>query len=183
MGAFDRAGQGLTLAPPEFTEEAETFLSWLFDGLSNAVYRAGLAQRQDEHDTAIDSVFGTLDTLETRLKSKQYLFGEALSLADLRLFGTLIRFDTVYATHFRCTRKRLVDYPSLWRFTRQIYQIPCIRDTVDFDDIRVGYYLNDGDHNPHNLICAQPEIDWDSRKGLDPIAENKGTACGSNRAS
>lgn len=84
----------------------------------------------------------------------------------MRLFATLVRYDTVYATHFRCTRYRLTDFPALWRFTRRIFQIPGIAQTVDFDEIRRGYYLNDGSHNPFGLVADQPEIDWLDRSGL-----------------
>ena len=166
MKAFDVVGGGRPLYPADLAQQIDALTQDIFDGLSNAVYRAGLAERQDAYDAAIESVFGTLDGLEARLADQQYLFGDAMTLADVRLFATLVRFDTVYATHFRCTRKRLVDYPSLWRFARQVYQMPRVKQTVDFDEIRAGYYLNDGSHNPHGLIGAQPVIDWESTKGF-----------------
>ena len=166
MRAFDVAGVGDVLAPEGISDAIDGLIAWIFEGLSNGVYRAGLAERQDAYDAAIESVFGTLDALEKRLAGQVFLFGDGLTLADLRLFATLVRFDTVCATHFRCTRKRLVDYPSLWRFARQVYQMPGVSLTVDFDEIRAGYYLNDGSHNPFGLIGAQPEIDWESRAGF-----------------
>jgi putative glutathione S-transferase len=107
-----------------------------------------------------------MDRLETGLAEQPFLFGARLTLSDVRLFATLVRFDTVYATHFRCSLKRLVDDPSLRRFTRRICQMPGIRQTVDFDQIRYGYYVNDGSHNPFNIIGQQPEIDWESQSGL-----------------
>ncbi|MEX0309070.1 MAG: glutathione S-transferase C-terminal domain-containing protein [Tateyamaria sp.] len=165
--AFDAISPAIDLRPDDLAPDVDALTQRIFDGLSNAVYRAGKSQRQDEYDQAVDLVFATLDELEDRLDGRTYLFGETLTLADIRLFATLVRFDTVYATHFRCTRKRLVDYPHLWRFTRRIFQMPGIRDTVDFDEIRFGYYVNDGDHNPHGIIGQQPDIDWDSRVGLD----------------
>ncbi|MEX0365128.1 MAG: glutathione S-transferase C-terminal domain-containing protein [Ruegeria sp.] len=165
--AFDAISPAVALRPDDLAPDVDALTQRIFDGLSNAVYRAGKSQRQDEYDQAVDLVFATLDELEDRLDGRTYLFGETLTLADIRLFATLVRFDTVYATHFRCTRKRLVDYPHLWRFTRRIFQMPGIRDTVDFDEIRFGYYVNDGDHNPHGIIGQQPDIDWDSRVGLD----------------
>ena len=85
---------------------------------------------------------------------------------DIRLFATLVRFDSVYATHFRCTLKRLVDHPALWRFTRRIYQMPGVSETVDFDEIRKGYYLNDGSHNPFGIVARQPVIDWWDTEGI-----------------
>jgi putative glutathione S-transferase len=166
MRAFDAAGQGASLYPAAQAGEIDQLIAVIFDGLSNAVYRAGLAERQDVYDAAIESVFGTLDQLDTRLSDQTFLMDEAITLADLRLFATLVRFDTVYATHFRCTRKRIVDYPSLWRFARRIYQMDGVKQTIDFDDIREGYYVNDGNHNPFGLIGAQPEIDWDDAAGF-----------------
>ncbi|APG47559.1 glutathione S-transferase C-terminal domain-containing protein [Phaeobacter porticola] len=166
MAAFDVLSAHIDLCPAQLHSEITELKQYIFDGLSNAVYRAGKSQRQDEYDQAVNTVFDTLDQLETRLDGQPFLFGDALTQADIRLFATLVRFDTVYATHFRCTRKRLVEYPNLWQFTRRIFQMPGIRQTVDFDEIRFGYYINDGDHNPYGLIGQQPEIDWESQEGL-----------------
>ena len=166
ISAFDGASTALDLRPTDRREEIDALTQHIFDGLSNAVYRAGKAQRQDEYDEAVDTVFRTLDELEDRLQGPKFLFGEMLTQADIRLFATLVRFDTVYATHFRCTRKRIVDYPMLWRFARRFYQMPGIPETVDFDEIRFGYYINDGDHNPFGIVGQQPQIDWESCEGL-----------------
>ena len=166
MRALDAAGGGLVLFPTDIEDELEAFLTWMFDGLSNAVYRAGKAQRQDEYEDATRHVYATLQALEDRLSRQTYLFGDAMTAADVRLFATLVRYDTVYATHFRCTRYRITDLPALWRFTRRIYQMPGVAQTVDFDEIRRGYYLNDGSHNPYGLIGDQPEINWMDRTGL-----------------
>lgn len=154
------------LDPAREGPDVASLTQQIFDGLSNAVYRAGKAERQNEYDDAVDTVFTTMAHLETRLADRPFLFGPQMTTADIRLFATLVRFDTVYATHFRCTRKRLVDHPNLWRFTRRIYQMPGIQTTVDFNEIRFGYYVNDGSHNPFNIIAQQPEIDWDSTDGL-----------------
>jgi len=167
IAAIDAVATNINLRPAGRHAELEDLTQFIFDGLSNAVYRAGKSERQDEYDEAVDTVFKTMDALEARLADQKYLLGDEMTLADVRLFATLVRFDTVYATHFRCTRKRLVDYPLLWRFTRRIYQLPGIKGTVDFDEIRFGYYINDGSHNPHGIIGQQPEIDWESREGLE----------------
>lgn len=167
IDALVATGNGRLVSREGMAGEVAALTAEIFDGLSNAVYRAGKAERQDEYDNAVDTVFATMDALEERLKTRTFLFGPELTTADVRLFASLVRFDTVYATHFRCTRKRLVDCPALWRFTRQIYQMPGIRQTVDFEAIRFGYYVNDGSHNPHGIIGQQPAIDWDSRVGLE----------------
>jgi len=165
--AFDQAGTGHNLHPESLAGEIDALTQEIFDGLSNAVYRAGKAERQDEYDEAVDTVFATMDRFEHRLLDQRFLFGTDLTSADVRLFASLVRFDTVYATHFRCTRKRLTDYPALWRFTRRIYQMPGIKETVDFEEIRFGYYINDGSHNPFQIIGQQPAIDWESQDGLE----------------
>lgn len=166
MLAFDGLSPWTDLCPTALAGDIDNLTQYIFDGLSNAVYRAGKSQRQDEYDEAVDTVFSTLDELEVRLGDRTFLFGNDLTVADIRLFATLVRFDTVYATHFRCTRKRLLDYPLLWRFTRRIFQMPGIQQTIDFDEIRYGYYINDGDHNPSGIIGQQPEIDWSSQEGF-----------------
>jgi putative glutathione S-transferase len=164
--AFIDAGNGPNLTPESLSSDIHTLTDEIYEGLSNAVYRAGKAERQDIYDEAVDTVFATMDYLESRLTDKNFLFGADLTTADIRLFTTLVRFDTVYATHFRCTRKRLVEYPALWCFARRIYQMPGIKDTVDFDEIRFGYYTNDGSHNPFGIVAHQPIINWKNQDGL-----------------
>ncbi|MBL4768518.1 MAG: glutathione S-transferase C-terminal domain-containing protein [Rhodobacteraceae bacterium] len=166
MAALNQRPSGPDLLPEAIKSEIEALIPTIFDGLSNAVYRAGMAERQDEYDSAVNTVFATMDMLNTRLSDQAFLFGPDITVADIRLFASLVRFDTVYATHFRCTRKRLVDYTSLWRFTRRIYQMPGVQETIDFDEIRFGYYVNDGSHNPFGIIGQQPDIDWLDKTGL-----------------
>lgn len=157
---FNVIGSRTNLRPPKYEVEIDALLDKIYDGLANAVYRAGMAQRQDEYEEAVEAVYTTLQSLEERLKFQQYLITSHLTEPDIRLFATLVRFDTVYATHFRCTRYRLTDFPNLWRFTRDIYRMPGVQTTVDFEEIRKGYYLNDGDHNPHGIVAEQPVLDW-----------------------
>lgn len=166
IAAFVQAGNSKLLKHANNAPEVAKLTQEVFDGLSNAVYRAGKAQEQGEYDEAVDTVFATMERLELRLSDQKFLFGPDMTTADVRLFASLVRFDTVYATHFRCTRKRLMDYPALLRFTRRIYQMPGIKETIDFDEIRFGYYVNDGSHNPFNIIGQQPFIDWESQDGL-----------------
>ena len=108
----------------DLAEEIDSRTQHIFDGLSNAVYRAGRSQRQDEYNEAVDLVFSILDGLEQVLDDQAFLSGDDLTRADIWLFATFMKFDTVYVTHFRCTQKRLIDHPNLWRFTRDIFQIP-----------------------------------------------------------
>ena len=160
IAIFDRLSNQTRLRPTHLSADIADLTKWIFENLSNAVYRAGKAQHQVEYEDAVTLVFESMDDLESRLQDKRFLYGDTITEADVRLFATLVRFDTVYATHFRCTLRRLTDYPNLWRYTREIYQLPGLADTVDFDEIRRGYYINDGDHNPYGLVGMQPVIDW-----------------------
>lgn len=161
------AEDGWRLAPSDLRSEIDTLNGRIFHGLSNAVYRAGLATRQSAYDTAVRDVFATLDWLEARLSKNRCLFGAQITEADLFLYASLVRFDMVYATHFRCTRARLVDYPALWAYARDIHAWPGIAATVDFQAIREGYYVNDGDNNPHGIVAEAPERDWNAAHGRE----------------
>ena len=165
LKAIDAAGDGPTLYPPGTRHQIDVMIARNYETLTNAVYRAGLARTQIAYDEAVDQVFERLAALDQHLTSRQVLVGDALSLADLRLFACLVRFDTVYATHFRCTRHRLTDFPALWRYTRRIYNHPGVPETVNFQAIREGYYLNDGDTNPHAILPDQPNLDWSLTPG------------------
>ena len=161
-----------TLVPGDLRSSVERLNAHFHERLSNAVYRAGLAQRQNAYESAVADVFETLDGLDGRLGNRRFLFGSMLSETDLRLFPTLVRFDAVYHTHFRCTRRRLVDYPTLWAYARDLFALPGVAATVDFDVIREGYYRNDGVHNPFGIVGVQPDADWTAphdRDALGPI--------------
>lgn len=171
----DRSGFDFTLLPPEYIAEIDVLNQRLQDELSNAVYRAGLARRQDLYDAAVEEVFSILEELELRLATRRYLFGAALTESDLRLLPSLLRFDSVYHGYFRCSRRRLTDYPNLWAYTRDLYGWRGIAATTDFRAIREGYFLNDGDGNPFGIIPVAPEIDWlevHGRNALSPACLN-----------
>lgn len=170
LAAFDAAapaGGGLdfTLRPPDLAQSIDGLNAEIYEGFCNAVYRAGFARRQNAYDAAVADVFTTLDMLDARLAHRRYLFGDTVTEADWRLFPTLARFDTVYHTHFRCCRRRLVDYPHLWAYTRDLYAWHGIANTLDIAAIRAGYFLNDGDTNPYGIVAVAPEIDWDLPHG------------------
>ena len=149
-----------TLVPNHLELDINRLNRRIHEGLADAVYRAGLAQRQDAYDEAVGDVFATLDELEDRLADHRYLFGSIVTESDWRLFPTLVRFDPVYATHFRCTRRRLRDYPNLWAYARDLRRWPGVSETVDLTAILRGYYLNDGEHNPHGIVAEAPAADW-----------------------
>ncbi|MDW3117551.1 MAG: glutathione S-transferase family protein [Roseovarius pacificus] len=137
----------------------------IYDTLNNGVYKAGFATSQSAYDAAIGPLFDTLDWLEDRLSQNRYLMGDRPTEADWRLFTTLIRFDTVYHTHFKCNRARIVDYPGLWGYLRELYQWPGVAGTVNFDHITRHYYYSHDTINPHRIIPTGPVLDLDAPHG------------------
>ncbi|SOE17408.1 putative glutathione S-transferase [Hoeflea halophila] len=148
------------LHPESAQKETEELLALLRDRLAQPIYRAGLATTQAVYDAATDTVFATLSDLEARLADRRFLLGPVLSVADIRLFCLLVRFDTVYGPLFRLTRRRLTDHPALWAHTRDILSLPGVQDTVQMRTIQEGYFLNDGATNPHRIIADLPDLDW-----------------------
>ena len=169
--AVERRDGGLdfTLVPEGLRDEIDALNARTYRDLSNAVYRAGLARRQSAYDEAVAQVFAMLDELEGCLATRRYLFGATIAETDWRLFPTLVRFDAVYHTHFRCTRRRLVDYPNLWAYARDLYAWQGVAETVDLAAIREGYYLNDGVHNPFGIVAAAPDADWRMAHGREAL--------------
>lgn len=160
-----------TLTPTHLETEIENLNDTIHKNLANAVYRAGLAQNQSAYDEAVEQVFAMLDTLDDRLANQRLLFDNTLTQTDIRLFTTLVRFDAVYGTLFRCTRKRLVDYKHLWPYARDLYHLPGIAETVDFKAILDGYYSNDGTNNPHAIIAEQPQTNWQEPSNRQHLGE------------
>ena len=172
MKAFDRVklgccNGGITLYPEDLRSEIDQLNGEIFSGLANGVYRAGLARSQRHYDDAAADVFEALDRLETRLAHSRLMFGRRLTISDLVLFPVLVRFDIVYHTHFRCTRRRLVDYPMLWAYARDLFGWEPFASDVDFVAIQSGYFHNDGDHNPYGIISERPDCDWSSPHARD----------------
>jgi putative glutathione S-transferase len=157
---FDEFGDaGLDLYPPELRRDIDEINAFVYANINNGVYRCGLAKSQAAYEESFKKLFAALDELETRLGQQRYLVGDRFSEADLRLFPTLVRFDTVYYVLFKCNRRRVADYHNLWNYTREIYQMPGIAETVDFARIKLGYYggmrhLNNG------ILPLGPELDF-----------------------
>lgn len=148
------------LVPSALLSEIDALNTTIHSGLNNAVYRAGFAETQAAYDQAVATVFQTLDMLEDRLKDREWLMGDALTETDLRLFPTLARFDVAYHVAFRCTRRRLIDYPRLWTYARRFYALPGVAETVDFDIYRQGYFSPSPKRNPLGIVPMPPEISW-----------------------
>ena len=168
--AFDGiTGNALDFHPADLREEIEAINERVYATLNNGVYRCGFATTQEAYDEAVDQLFDTMDWLDDLLAARRYLAGDRLTEADWRLFPTLVRFDPVYIGHFKCDRRRLVDYPNLWAYARELFQHPGIRETVNFDHIRRHYYYSHETINPHRIVSTGPAIDWDAAHGRNAL--------------
>jgi putative glutathione S-transferase len=169
---FNSAFDGLTgnsddYWPEELREEIAPVNQRIYDTLNNGVYKSGFATSQEAYDEAVHPLFDTLDWIEGILSENRYLMGDRLTEADWRLFTTLIRFDLVYHQHFKCNRRRIIDYPNLWGYTRELYQWPGVAGTVHFDHIVRHYHYSHESVNPHRIIPINPVIDFDAPHGRD----------------
>ena len=131
----------------------------IYEKVNNGVYRAGFATRQPAYESAARAVFQTLDVLEERLEGSRFLFGAQPVETDWRLFCTLVRFDAVYHGHFKCNLRRIADYPNLQGYLEDLYQLPGIAETVDFDHIKRHYYMTHTEINPTRIVPIGPKID------------------------
>jgi putative glutathione S-transferase len=159
--AFHGAGAP-ELYPEAVRAEIDQINAVIYEEVNNGVYRAGFATKQDKYEAAVTTLFARLDWLEQRLASQRYLVGRQLTEADVRLFTTLVRFDAVYVGHFKCNLRRLVDYPNLWGYARDLFQRPGFGDTVDFDHIKRHYYMTHDQINPTRIVPLGPLVDWQS---------------------
>jgi putative glutathione S-transferase len=163
------SGAGFTLTPADRSSEIEDLNRGVAQGLSEAVYQAGFAQAQAPYDAAVSEVFARLDELEVRLTSNRYLLGGEITEADLRLFPTLVRFDAVYHVLHRCSRRKLVEYPHIWAYARDLFAWRGVASTVDFAQIRQGAYRNDVTNNPFGVVAIAPDQDWTAPHGRDAL--------------
>lgn len=170
--AFDGlTGNTLDLCPEPLLDAIDGVNARVYPGLNNGVYRAGFARSQEAYDSAVREVFQTLDWMEDRLGRSRYLAGDRLTEADWRAATTLFRFDLVYNTHFKCNFRRIVDYPRLWDYARELYQIPGIAATVSFEHIANHYYRSHPEVNPAGIVPIGPDVDWtEARDGATRAA-------------
>jgi putative glutathione S-transferase len=164
---FDRfAHSSLDLYPEDLREEIDSLEQWVYENVNNAVYQAGFAESQEAYEAAYRRVFTTLPELERRLSERRYLTGDRITEADWRLWVTLVRFDAVYNTHFRCNGARVMDFPNLWGYTRELYQWPRVAETVAMDEIKRHYYTTHDMLNPKHIIPLGPEgLDFSAPHG------------------
>lgn len=162
--AFDHLGA----RPGDYYPEAlradiDALNSRIYDTVNNGVYRAGFATTQEAYDEAIGPLFESLDWLDAQLAGKRFLLGDQLTEVDIRLFTTLVRFDPVYVGHFKCNLRRIADYEHLWRYTRDIYNLPGVAETVNMQHIKGHYYESHRTINPTGIVPAGPAIDYTMR--------------------
>jgi putative glutathione S-transferase len=165
LGAL--GGSGLDLYPKELRSEIDEINERVYDTVNNGVYRAGFARLQGSYEEAFLALFESFDWLEALLGERRYLAGERITEADWRLFPTLARFDEVYNLHFRCNRRRLVDYHNLWGYARELHQWPGVASTVAMDQIKRHYYTTHDELNPKRIIPVGPGYDWSEPHGRD----------------
>ncbi|HEV8715503.1 MAG TPA: glutathione S-transferase family protein [Candidatus Binatia bacterium] len=146
--------------PEPLRTEIDALNDLIYRTVNNGVYRTGFATTQEAYEEAVDALFATLDQLEARLAARRYLLGQRLTEADWRLFPTLARFDAAYHGAFKCNVRRLVDYPNLWAYTRELYQMPGIAETVDLEIYKQGYYSPSPLRNPLGIVPKGPVIDF-----------------------
>lgn len=156
-------------SPPELLAEIDELNEFIYPTINNGVYRAGFATTQEAYDEAVVDVFNALDTLEVRLESRRYLTGNTITEADWRLFTTLVRFDAVYVGHFKCNLRRIVDYPNIWGYLRDLYQVPGIEETVAMDYIKTHYYGSHETINPTRIVPVGPYIDFNAPHGREQL--------------
>ncbi len=163
--AFDGVGaKAGDYAPAHWLPRIDAINAEIYDRVNNGVYKAGFATEQAVYEQEVRALFAELDRLERLLSRQRYLLGEHVTEADWRLFTTLIRFDAVYYGHFKCNLRRLVDYPNLWSYTRELYQWPGVAQTVDFSHIQQHYYRSHKTIDPNGIVPLGPQLDL-SRPG------------------
>ena len=158
---FDEFGNAaLDLYPAALRGAIDETNDFVYDAINNGVYRCGFARTQAAYEQSFRKLFAALDSIEQRLGRQRYLVGDRFTEADLRLFPTLVRFDAVYYSHFKCNLRRLADYYNLSNYTRDIYQMPGVAESVDIPRIKLGYYGGMRNLNPSGIIPLGPELDF-----------------------
>ncbi|XP_028803216.1 uncharacterized protein LOC114758336 [Neltuma alba] len=152
----------LDLYPTHLQAQVDETNEWIYNGINNGVYKCGFAKMQRPYDEAVKTLYEALDKCENILSRQRYICGNTLTEADIRLFVTLIRFDEVYVVHFKCNKKLLREYPNLFNYTKDIYQIPGMKSTVNMEHIKLHYYGSHPSINPFGIVPVGPNINYDT---------------------
>lgn len=169
--AFDEFGDAsLDFYPEPLRDEIDGINETVYHNVNNGVYKSGFATTQGAYEEAVTALFDTLDMLEERLSGQRYLVGDQITEADWRLFTTLVRFDPVYHGHFKCNVRRIVDYPNLFGYLRELYQVPGVAETVNFRHIKNHYYQSHETVNPTRVVAVGPVVDLWVPHGRGPVS-------------
>jgi putative glutathione S-transferase len=172
-GVFATLGRSdVELFPKPIDAEHTQLAQEIYEQVNNGVYRAGFATKQNVYERACRSLFAALDAHEARLASQRFLFGDRPVEADWRMFCTLVRFDAVYHGHFKCNLRRIVDYPNLHGYLRDLYQQPGIAETVNFDHIKRHYYMTHEEINPTRIVPLGPEQNLSRAHGREVLGSS-----------
>ena len=158
------------LYPEALRPQIDGLNDLIYATVNNGVYRSGFATTQEAYHHAVTRLFATLDELEQRLAGQRYLFGAAITEADVRLYVTLARFDAVYYSHFKCNLRRVADYPNLWGYARDLYAVPAFSRNTRFDQIKRHYYTTHPQLNPSRIVPDGPLLDWTAPAGRDRLS-------------
>ena len=156
--------------PEELREEIDAINARVYTTVNNGVYKSGFATTQEAYEEAVEPLFESLEWLDDRLASRRYLLGDRITEADWRLFTTLLRFDPVNVGHFKCNRRRIVDFDNLWPYVRDLYQVPGVAETVHMDHIKAHYYASHDTINPTRIVPDGPDIDYSEPHGRDALS-------------
>lgn len=167
---FEEFGdRSLNLYPEAHQEEIDDLNDWIYKTVNNGVYRSGFATSQRAYERAVTRLFEALDQLEERLSKRRYLVSGHPVESDWRLFVTLVRFDAVYVGHFKCNLRRIADYPNLWGYLRDLYQVPGVAETVNLDHIKRHYYVTQDQINPTRIVPVGPLLDFTTPHGRERL--------------
>ena len=173
--AFNEVGAiGPNYYPPDLTNKIDDVNARIYSTVNNGVYKAGFATTQEAYDEAVTELFETLDWLEDLLARRRYITGDRITEADWRLFPTLVRFDSVYQGHFKCNIRRIIEYPNLWAYTRELYQFSGVAETVNLGHIKKHYYGSHETINPTLIVPRGPELDFTIPHGRDTLVGKSG---------
>jgi len=167
------ADSSVSFAPRELLEKIDETQTAIYEPINNGVYRSGFATTQSAYEEAVTQLFDALDHWDNVLASQRYLCGDVITEADWCLFTTLIRFDAVYVGHFKCNLRRIVDYPNLWNYIKELYQIPGVAETCNFDHIKRHYYESHEGINPTRIVPRGPIIDYNEPHDRDRLPAGK----------
>jgi len=169
--AMDRFGtRDVTLYPADRRDRIDEITEAIYEPINNGVYRAGFAKSQAAYDAAVEELFDALDRWDAELADQRYLAGDQLTIADICMFTTLVRFDQVYHTHFMCNKQYIHQYDHLWPYLRDLYQTPGVAETVHMDHIKEHYYTTHPDVTPSRIVAAGPELDFEAEHDRDRLA-------------